>query len=170
MQEHIYSAKRGRIIRQSAFIWLFAALHIAANIMTVPVLLRNNQLAAILLMNVLFSLITVPAIILFFKYYKHSVGKKFIVTYNSLKYTDDRTGQSVELKSSEIDKIHLVENSKMSRFPWLFHEYFSFVDTKNNRIIITSYFMDISDFWLDTLTRKVSSNKLTREEKAYPLF
>jgi hypothetical protein len=170
MQEHIYIAKKKRIIRQSFFIWLFVGLQVAANTILIPTLFTKNQIGGIVIINILLGLITIPAVILFFKYYRHSVGKKFIVTYNSLKFVDDKTGQSIELNSSEIDKIYLVVNNKTSRLPWLFHEYFSFIDTRNNKITITSYFMDISDFWLDTLTRKVNSNKVIREEKTYPII
>jgi len=98
------------------------------------------------------------------------VGKKFIVTYNSLRFVDEKTGSITELNSCDIEKIYLVQNKRMSKLPWVFHEYFSFIDNKKNKIVVTSYFMDISDFWLDTLTRKVNSNNLIREEKTYPII
>lgn len=104
------------------------------------------------------------------KYYKHSVGKKFIITFDSLKFIDENTGETNEIKSSEIKRINLVVNRKMSKLPWLFHEYFSFIDDKQNKIIITSYIMNITDFWIDSLTRKVSSDKLVKEEKTYPIM
>jgi hypothetical protein len=170
MQEHIYIAKPSRILRQSFFIWLFVALQIAANFMTVPTFLRLNQIFGIVFVNTVLGIITIPSLILFFKYYRHSVGKKFIVSYDSLKFIDDKTGETIELNNSEIDKIYLVQNKRMSRLPWSFHEYFSFVDTKQNKIVITSYFMDISEFWLDNLSRKVSSDKLITELKTYPII
>ena len=170
MQEHIYIAKRSRIIKQSFFIWLFVALHIAANIIIIPTLLKKDQIWNIALINILLGLITVPAVILFLNYYKHSVGKQFVVTYNSLKFIDDKTGKTIELKNSDINKIYLVKNMHNSRLPWIFHEYFSLTDNKNNKIVVTSYFMDIGDFWLDTLTRKVNSDNLVREKKMYPII
>ena len=170
MQEHIYIAKPSRIFKQSLFIWLFVAVQITANCIVAPTFLRLNQVFRIIFINVILGLITIPAVVLFFKYYRHSVGKKFVVSYNSLKFIDNKTGESIELNNSEIDKVYLVQNKRLSRLPWLFHEYFSFVDTKQNKIIVTSYFMDMSEFWLDTLARKVSSDKLIRELKTYPII
>lgn len=170
MQEHNYTAKKSRIIKQSFFIWLFVAIHILTNIITAPTLIQKNQTWAILFINGLLNLITIPSILLFIKYYRYSVGKKFIVTYNSLKFIDEKTGETTELNNNDIEKIYLIENKPMSKLPWLFHGYFVFIDNKKNKIIVTSYFMDISDFWLDTLTRKVSRDILIREERAYPIM
>lgn len=170
MKEHIYIAKKSRIFEQSFLIWLIAALQIFLNIITIPAFIRHNQAWAIVFINGLFSVLTIPSIIIFLKYYKNSVGKRFIVAYDSLKFIDDKTGKVILLRNSDIVNIHLIQNIQTSRLPWCFHEYFSFIDDKGNKIIVTSYIMSISDFWLDTLARKVSSKKLTREEKAYPIF
>ena len=170
MQEHIHAAKRSRIIGQSFFIWLFVAFQIGLNIFAISMGLTSGRISAMILINALLSMITAPAVFLFLKYYKHSIGKKFVITYNSLKFIDEKKGEVTEIKNSDIEKIYLVVNPKMSRLPWLFHEYFAFIDNKQNKIIVTSYFMDISEFWLDSLTRKVSSDKLIREEKRYPII
>lgn len=170
MKEHIYTARKSRIFKQSILIWFFVATHIAVNLMIIPTLVQAKQAWAIIFINVLLSPITIPSILLFFRYYTHSVGKKFIITYNTLKFIDEKTGETTELNNSDIEKIILVQNKQMSRLPWLFHEFFSFIDNKQQRIIITSYFMDLSDFWLDALTHKIKSNKLTREERTYPIF
>ncbi|MBO9683459.1 MAG: hypothetical protein J7502_12455 [Flavisolibacter sp.] len=169
MQEHVYIARKSRIIRQTLLIWLFVALQIAANILAVPTMLKNNQTWAAVFINVCLGALTIPSVFLFIRYYKQSVGKRLIVTYNSLKFIDERSDGSIELANSEISEIRLVENTRMSRLPWVFHEYFSFADAKGNKIVVTSYFMDLSEFWLDPLTRKVDSKKLVREERAYPI-
>jgi hypothetical protein len=170
MQEHVYIAKKSRIAKQSFCICLFVATHIVINFMVIPKFLQNGQAWAIVFINAFLGAITIPSLVLFLKYYKHSVGKKLIVTYNSLKYIDEKLNSVIELNNSEINKIKLVENRQGSRFPWIFHDYFSFTDIKGNKIVVTSYFMDLSEFWLDTLTSKVNSNKLVREERTYPLF
>ena len=170
MQEHIHIAKRSRIISQSFFIWLFVVSQIGLNIYGITKDLTSNRFLAMIFVNVLFCLLTVPGVFLFFRYYKHSIAKKFVITYDSLKFIDDKTGKIIEIKNSDIEIITLVENQKLSRLPWLFHEYFSLIDNKQNEIIVTSYFMDISDFWLDSLTRSVSSDNLIRKEKSYPII
>ena len=158
------------MIRQSFFIWLFVGLQIGLNIFAISKGLTSNRISAMVFINILLGMLSVPAIFLFLKYYKHSVGKKFVITYDSLKFIDEKTGKRIEIKNSEIERINLVVNPKMSRLPWSFHEYFEFIDNKQNKITVTSYFMDLSDLWLDSLTRRVSSDKLIREEKTYPII
>lgn len=170
MKEHIYTAKRGKIIRQSFFIWLFVALQVAANMMLIPSFIKRNEIGGIVYINVILSALTVPSVLLFIKYYQYSAGKKFIVTYDSLKFIDDKTGSKIEMLNADIEEIYLVRNLWNSHLPWTFHEYFSFVDKNQNRIIVTSYIMDIGDFWLDTLSRKVNRNKLIIKKRLYPIM
>lgn len=170
MQEHVIVAKRSRIFHQSIFIWLFAALQISFTLYAMYKGLNSSRIGALLFINVILGAVTVPGIFLFFRYYKHSAGKKFVITYNYLRFIDERTGTMTELKNTDIEKILLVVNPKISRLPWAFHEYFAFIDNKQNKIIITSYFMNIGYFWLDTLTRRIDSDKLVRVEKVYPIF
>ncbi len=171
MQQHIYTAKREKIIGQSWSIWIYVALQVVFTVFFV-VKWRDSQLWGVLFVNVVLGTLTVPGIILFIKYYRYSVGKKFIVTYNTLKYVDDKTGHFTELINTEIEKIILIETHYTSRspWPWYLYEYFVFIDSKGNKIIITSYFMDIGEFWIDTVTRKVNSDNLVREKKMYPWF
>src|SRR5688572_21362562 len=108
MQEHIHLAKRSRIISQSFFIWLFVGLQIGLNIFAVSKGLTSNRISAIVFINVLLGILSVPAFFLFIKYYKHSVGKKFVITYESLKFINEKTGQITEIKNSEIERVNLV--------------------------------------------------------------
>ena len=170
MQEHIHVAKKSRIINQSLFIWVSVIVQIGFNIFTFSMDLTSDRIAALIFCNIILSLLSIPAIILFLKYYKHSIGKKFVITYNSLKFIDEKTGEITELKNADIERINLVANRTASKLPWSSHEYFEFIDSKQNKIIVTSYFMDISDFWLDSLTRRVSTDNLIHEEKIYPIF
>ena len=170
MQENVYIAQKKRIIRQSFFIWLFVFGQIVLNCFIIPSFINGTQTWAILFINLILSAITIPGVVLFFKYYKLSVDKTFVVTYDSLKFIDDKTKSITELLNSDIVKIHLVQNSRLSLSPWSFHEYFSLTDNSANKIIITSYIMELSDFWLDPLTKKINSKNLTREEKAYPII
>jgi len=171
MQEHIYTAKRKKIIGQSWSIWAYVAMQVVFTVLFV-VKWRDSQLWGLLFVNVVLGTLTIPGIILFIRYYRYSVGKRFIVTYNTLKYVDDKTGQFTELINTEIEKIILIETHSASRspWPWYAYEYFMLTDAKGNRIIITSYFMDLGDFWMDTLTRRVDSDKLIRDKKIYPWF
>ena len=116
------------------------------------------------------KVINVPAVILFIKYYRNSKDKEFIVSYGKLELRDVKTGQKVEMNSAGIVKIKSVQNARMSRLPWSFHEYFKLIDTDRKEIVVTSYIMDISDFLTDCLTRFVNSNKPEKENRYYPLY
>src|SRR5215212_7356708 len=125
MQEHIYQAKTKRILAQSFTIWLWVGLQIGLNIFGVSKSLTNNRISVMILANIVLGMVTVPAIILFLKYYVNSVGKKFVITYNSLKFIDERTGHITEIQNSNIEMVFLVQNTRMSRLPWNSHEYFT---------------------------------------------
>lgn len=170
MKEHIYIVKTSRIIKQSFFIWLFVAVQITANIITIPALIRMNQIYGILFINVILGSLTIPGIRLFFNYYKTSADKKFLVTYNSLLLVDEKNGTSIGLKTAEIEKIVLVQSPVNSKYPWFNHGYFALTDAAKNTIVVNSYIMDISELWLDSLARKVSSKKLIREERYFPII
>jgi hypothetical protein len=169
-KEHIYRGKRRRIIDQSFFIWLFVLLQIAINYFLAETVINRGEQWVLYFVNLMLGAINVPAILLFLKYYKRSVGKEFIVAYDSLRYRDVRTGELVEINTSEVVQVKLVQNVRMSRLPWSFHEYFSIKDVNEKEIVVTSYIMDISELWLDPLARKVDSNKFEREERYYPIF
>lgn len=171
MQQHIYTAKRKKIIGQSWSIWVYVAMQIVFTVFFV-VKWRDSQLWGVLFVNVVLGTLTIPGIILFIRYYRYSVGKRFIVTYNTLRYVDDKTGQFTELTNTEIEKIILVETTRKSQklLPWVFYEYFILMDSKGSKIIITSHFMSLGEFWMDTLTRRVSNDNIVMEEKTYPWF
>lgn len=170
MQEHIYTPKANRIFGQTLFTWLFLLLQIGLNIYFLGFSAVRVDAWALLAGNLFLAAVNVPAIILFYKYYRHSAGKEFIVTYDTLKYKDTRSGKLVQINNSEVVAVRHVWTGSSGRLPWNSHEYFMFSDAKGNSIIVTSYIMHISEFWLDALTRKVSNNKLVTVEKVWPVF
>lgn len=170
MKQQVFSAKRKKIISQTLGIWLWLLGQLIINIWLIPTALNDNKLLPLILGNLLFSLISIPGIIIFLRYYKHSINKEFIITYNSLKYVDTLTQTETEIKNHEAIEIKLVTNSNGSKFPWNSLEYFSLTDKSGNQIIITSFLMDISEFWLSTLTRKISSKNLRKEDVVFPIF
>jgi hypothetical protein len=170
MQQHTYTAKTSRIISQSFLVWLIFAIQIAFNVFLVISGLANGRMWAIVPGNACFCLLSLPGIFLFFNYYKHSVGKKFIITHHSLKYVDEKSGKAIELLSNEIEHVYLVENVTGSKFAWMFYAYFAFTDKSGKTIIVTSYFMDLYEFWQDSLTAKVNASKLIRIKKLFPVI
>src|SRR6185312_11795166 len=118
MQEHIYTARTRKVIFQSFFIFLFIAIQILANFFLIPSLIRHNELWGILLINLLLFTISIPSFVIFWKYYKQSVGKRFMVTYETIKFEDAKTGAKTELVNSEIVRITSVSTSWYTWSPW----------------------------------------------------
>lgn len=170
MKEQVFRASRKRILSQTIFIWVWIITHIIIDAWTLPFTINGDKIAAFLFINIFLSFLSIPGVFIFFRYYKYSINKKFIITYNKLQFEDETTGDIIELNSHEIKEIKLVKNSSSSKLPWCDLEYFSFIDETGKAIIITSFIMDITDFWMCTLTRKVSSKKLKVEEVLYPIF
>jgi hypothetical protein len=170
MKEQVFRTTKRRIVNQTFLIWLWILIHVGLNIWFVPTTINDSRVLPLVLGNLFFGTVSILAIIIFRRYYKYSINKKFIVTYNTLKFEDEKTQEAIEIKNDEVVEIKLVTNSHGSRFPWNFMEYFSLTDKNGNTIIITSFIMEISDFWLSTLTRKVSNKNFKREETIYPTF
>lgn len=93
-----------------------------------------------------------------------------MVTYETIKFEDAKTGAKTELVNSEIVRITSVSTSWYTWSPWTFYEYFSLTDKNQQTITVTSFFLDLSDFWLDTLTRKVKNPGVESIKKEYPIF
>lgn len=170
MQEHVYRAKRSKILGQSVFIWLFVLLQVFTNIYLAETAVSRGEYWVLLLMNLILAVINIPALVLFFRYYKHSIGKEFIVSYHTLRLCNARSGDCITINSSDIKEIKLVQNIRMSRLPWAFHEYFSINDAAGKEIVVTSYVMELHELWLDPLARRIDMGKLVKEERYYPVF
>ncbi|HPG12604.1 MAG TPA: hypothetical protein PLU37_13820 [Chitinophagaceae bacterium] len=170
MKEQIFKASRKKIISQTILIWVSVIMHILVIIWTLPVVIKGNQIAAFLFANTFFSFLSIPSVVIFFRYYNHSINKKFVITYNKLRFEDEKTGYVIELNTHEIIEIKLIQNHNNSKLPWCDLEYFSFTNETGKKIIVTSFFMPIYEFWMCTLARKVSSKKLKIKEVLYPIF
>lgn len=173
MQQHIYTTTKQKIFKQSFFIWLYIASQVALNIYGIFFYENEHKILVLLFSNLLISAaITIPAVIIFLNYYKYSMNKEFIVSYNSLKLHDTKSNKTIEINSDEIERIELHEIAYVAslRSPYGSYKYFCFIDKNKKRVVVTFHILSIEDFWFDTLTRKVNSKKLVKVERLYPLI
>lgn len=173
MQQHIYTTTKQKIFKQSFFIWLYVASQIALNIYLIFFYENEYKVLVFLFCNLLIStIITIPGVIIFLNYYKYSVNKEFTVSYDSVKLHDIKSNTTIELNSNEIEKIelHQIPFGGTLRSPYGSYEYFCFIDKNKKRIVVTFHILSIADFWFDTLTKKVSSKKLVKVERFYPVI
>jgi hypothetical protein len=173
MQQHIYTTTKRKIFRQSFFIWLYVLSQLVMNIWVVFFYENDHKFFLFVFFNLLISaIITVPGIIIFFNYYRYSVNKEFIVSYNNLKLRDVKSNKIIEINNDEIERIELHEivRGTSLRSPYYSYEYFCFIDKNNKRIVVTFHILSLGDFWFDTLTQKVSSKKLVKVERYFPMI
>jgi hypothetical protein len=170
MKEHRFIARRSKIIKQTSLIWLFVLIHIILNFMITPKLISNGQYTALLLINLGLSLLSIPGVYLFFNYYRHSINKEFILTYNTVRLIDHKTKEVIELLNNEIVMVTLNNHIQSSRLPWLFNEYFCLTDRNGKNITITSWIMDISDLWTNTLSRRINNDNIVKNELVFPVI
>lgn len=169
-KEHIYRMEWWSVFKQSIFIWSCLILHIIANIFINPTLIRKEQFWGIIFINIILSTITIPSLYIFINYLKFSCHRDFIIAYNSLKLVNRKTKKTIEIFSSDIIKIELYENIGNGREPWNFFEYFYVIDKHDNKIVIPSYILNIKDFWWDSLSRRVNSDKLVIKKTFFPII
>lgn len=170
MKEHRFIARRSKIIKQTSLIWLFVLIHITLNFMITPKLISNGQYTALLLINLGLSILSIPGVYLFFNYYRHSINKELILTYNTVRLIDHKTKEVIELVNNEIVTVTLNNHIQSSRLPWLFNEYFCLTDRNGKNIKITSWIMDISDLWTNTLSRRINNDNIVKNELVFPVI
>ena len=168
VQEHTYRVQKNKVLGQSWLIGLFALLSIFFCTLTFAKFLTATNYLIIIIPNIAIATVAFLGIYIFLNYVKYSRHKEFVLTAGSFKLTDKTTNEILEIKKSEIKSIELYRNYSGSKFPWTFFEYFCIIDKTGNRIVVTSFIMDISDFWKDTLSRQVTSQKLSTFKNILP--
>lgn len=159
------------MFRQSYLIWLFPILPIFMEFTLIPRLVLNNEnIIFIIIANVFFGIVTIPGIRLYYNYRRFSINKEFVITYNTIKLVDTATNSIIELNINDIETIELHTNELATKLPWSFYRYFCFTDKFKKRIVVTSFIMDISDLWMDSLARKISSEKFKRIDSTYSII
>lgn len=170
MKEHRFIARRSKIIKQTSLIWLFVLVHITSNFMIIPKLILNEQYTALLLINLGLGMLSIPGVYLFFNYYRHSINKEFVLTYNTVRLIDHKTKEVIELLNNEIVTVTLNNHIRSSKLPWVFNENFCLTDRNGKSIVITSWIMDISDLWTNTLSRRINNDNILKNELVFPVI
>ncbi len=121
----------------------------------------------LVLLNLLLSVLSVPGIILFVNYYKYSKNKKIIISHDKI-ILQENENIAGEITNTEITEIELVHATDYSGLPWSDFAFFVLKDAKGNRIIVPNFIMEISELWLDTLSRKIKRSNIIKTRKSFP--
>ncbi len=170
MQQHQYSISRYRIATLSWVIWAIALLHLCGNIFIIGPVIHYKTFGSFIFFNLVIGLLSVPGMYLFFTYYRYSVNKVFTVTYNTIELLDKKSNNRIIINSNDIIRIETRENTggSLSRLPWSGLENFCFVDKNNQKILVTSLMIGLGELWLDSLAKRINSDKLIRTKVYFP--
>lgn len=165
MKEHTYEYNFKKVFMKPALIWFCVVVQLGLNLF---VAFNKPTIAGFVWINVAFSLLSIPGIIVHFNHLKRSRNAILVVRYNSISFQNGSTETNVD--STDIQKIILHECLWRSRFPWWNYSWFELIDSKAQSIKVSCYLLEITDFWQDSLSRRVNSNNLTREEHVLPMM
>ncbi len=165
MKEHIYKYKSSKVLLKSILNWICLAMQIGISILIV---FDGGGIGSLLVVNLFFSIFTIPGIIIHLNYLKNTRNAVLILRYNTISLTSSE--KEITLNTADITKVILHEGPRGSRMPWWNYSWFELIDKEGKSIKIGCYLLDISGFWLDSLSRKVSSKNLVREESLFPII
>jgi hypothetical protein len=167
MKETVYKTNSAKYFLKSSLTWFCVAVQLGLSLYFLRDFSESGLIATLVVIGV-FSFLTVPGLILHFNYLKYSKNAKFVIRYDNVEFI--KNNQKTILKSNEIVKIILHQSPTNSRFPWWNYQWFELIDSSGNKICVNYYIMDISDMWINTLSRKINSDKLERKENYFPLI
>ncbi|MDF3025981.1 MAG: hypothetical protein K0S23_288 [Fluviicola sp.] len=165
MKESIYKFKFNRVLLKSISVWICLAVQACLSFL---IIYNEGTIITLILLNLIFSTLSIPGIILHLNYLKHTSDKLLIVRYNSISFIDG--DKETILNSFDINTVILHESPSGSKFPWWDYSWFELIDKEGQSIKISCYLLDISDFWRNSLTRRVNSNNLKREQSLFPMI
>ena len=170
MTEKTYRTSKARILRQSIFIWVALLTLILANIFAIESFNKLHNFWVIVLPNILLGLLTIPGIIIYFNYLKFSKHKEINISGESVELIDTKTGFRKEFKTKDINSVRVYSNDSSGKLPWTGFQYLCFINASNQRIIVTSFLMDLDDFNFNNAPIKIDPAKFQRLSTYYPII
>ena len=164
MKETIYHTTFWKTIKVLALPGFILIAQIGLNIYAYST--STPDLYGLLILNVPFSIFTIPAIIISINYVLHSKNRKIILKYNTLSMINK--GKEITLNSNEIETINIY-SMHLGRLPWIFFEYYTF-KTKKQSITFNNMTTSISSIWLNTLSGRITCNNINHKTSYYPIM
>lgn len=166
IKEHVYQFGLSSVILKSLLVWILFAAQL---IVSFFIVYNGAGYEAMILSNLILSLFTIPSLIIHMNHLKYSKNAKLILRYETI--TMINPIEEITLKNVEITEIILHQSRPSgSRFPWWNYSWIELVDKNGRSIKISFYLLEIGEFWLDTLSRRVDSNNFIRKENFFPII
>jgi hypothetical protein len=158
-----YKMTRTRVLHKSAMIWIVAVLLV---IISVVLTSQCKQVADMILLNAMLSLLLLPGIIIHLNYRRKSSNRKIILNGETVVMTF-KDGRSAELVNTEISRIewHKTKNGN-NRIPWIRYEYFVLSDGKKH-LLVPCYIMTLSELKNNKLSSGINFGNIISKESFY---
>lgn len=167
MKEHTYKYQFKKVALKSILIWFGVVVQIGLSLYVLRDF-NDRSIKALIFTNVFFSIITLPGVILHLNHSKHTRNVKLILRYNSISCISKHN--ETTLNTFDICKVILHNGPTNSRLPWWNYSWFELIDKDGRTIKVSYYMLDIGDFWMDSLSRRVSSDNLVHEKNILPII
>lgn len=165
MKEHTYKYKWDKMFVKSLLTSILLGVQMCISIF---MFLGEARIGGIILLNLFFGAFTIPGLVIHFNHWKYSQNVEVILRYDTISLIGP--ARDVILNTSDITQVILHQSPSGSRFPWWGYSWFELIDKDGQKIKVSCYLLDISEFWTDTLSRKVNSKNLVRKESFFPLM
>lgn len=167
MQTHTYLISNKKVAANSFLIWLFFLAYVGVDLYFLAIVNTYQLLLVAVCVNVFLGSMAIYGVVIHLNYYKYSKRSKFEITYDKIIYYKDGKIET-EIQNKDVAEIKHVIGPEMSKFPWDNLSYFVLIDKNSNSILVPIYIMDLGEFWLDTLTRKVNNDNIVVIRKWFP--
>ncbi len=165
IKEHIYQFERNKVIFRSILTWILLGAQVVFSLLIVY---HGVGYEALIGLNLFLSLLTVPSLIIHKNHLEHSKNAKLILRYNTI--TSINPTEEITLNNADIIEVVLHKGLYGFKVPWFDYSWFELVDKEGQTIKVSFYLMDISELWMDTLSRKVGPKMLVEKNVFFPLI
>lgn len=165
MKEHVYKYRNLVVLRKSILIWISVAFQI---ILSVYSFTSEHRFIGLVMTNLVFSLLNIPGLIIHFNYRKYSIDSQLIMRYNTITLKNGK--RDVTLNTFDVVKVRVHTSPYNSWLSWFDYNWFELQDKNGEVIRVNFYLISISDFWRDTLSKRISSDNVERKTSILPLM
>ncbi|WP_343632732.1 hypothetical protein [Fluviicola sp.] len=165
MKEHTYQLEFSKAIKESLLVWVTLILQVSLSFFLIC---NEGEMVALIISNLVLSLFSIPGLIIHLNHLNYSRNAKLILRRDTITFIN--RAEEITLKTFEVIKVVLHQSPSGSRLPWWNFSWFELIDKEGQSIKVSCYFLEIGEFWQDTLSHRVDSNNFVRKEVFFPLM
>ena len=166
---NIYHSKKWNVFVKSFWLWTFIFMHLSVNLVAFLYIPESNLIKYLIFANICLTPISLMGLLIHFNYYRWSKNSTLTIKYDSIRLQNRFS--DITLNNSDITHIEHHTCTSLGNFSlWWNFGWFELTDKNGDNIRLNSYLITLDQFWLDNLTRKVSSKNIEKSKSIYPLM